>query len=133
MPSLLDSDRLIDALNQAPDVLELIDHLADNGLAISVITYMEIYQGVLRSPTPEQASNDLDFLLRNIPILPVTAPIARRCAGMRETLRQQGRPVRTRALDLLIAATALEHQLTLVTRNFEDYHDIPGLVLYRET
>jgi len=33
-------------------------------------------------------------------------------------------------LDLLIAATALEHELTIVTRNIEDFNDIPGLVLY---
>jgi predicted nucleic acid-binding protein len=37
-----------------------------------------------------------------------------------------------RALDLLIAAPALEHQLTLVTRNLGDYNDIPGLDLYLE-
>jgi predicted nucleic acid-binding protein len=35
--------------------------------------------------------------------------------------------VRQRALDLIIAATALEHDLTLVTRNREDFQDIPGL------
>ena len=33
---------------------------------------------------------------------------------------------------LLIAATAMEHELTLVTRNHAEYDDILGLVLYQE-
>jgi predicted nucleic acid-binding protein len=132
MPSLLDSDWSIDALAQVPDALALIDRLAEGGIAVSVITYMEVYQGVLRSPAPEQARRDLEDFLHEIPVLPLTPSIARRCAGIREALRGQGRAVRMRALDLLIAATALEHQFTLVTRNLGDYNDIPGLDLYRE-
>jgi predicted nucleic acid-binding protein len=31
----------------------------------------------------------------------------------------------------MIAATALEHNLILVTRNINDYDDIPNLSLYR--
>ena len=45
-------------------------------------------------------------------------------------MRKAGKRVNSRALDLLIAATALEYDLTLVTRNTEDYGDIPGLKLY---
>ena len=37
----------------------------------------------------------------------------RRCTGFREMLRVQGRRVNQRALDLMIAATALEHDLVL--------------------
>jgi len=61
--------------------------------------------------------------------LPISPEIARRCAQLRETLRREGKRVRQRALDLLIAATALEFGLTVVTRNSEDYRDIPGLSL----
>ena len=56
--------------------------------------------------------------------------IAERCAGLRETLQRHGKRVRPRALDLIVAATALEYGLTLVTRNTDDYRDIPGLTLY---
>lgn len=65
-----------------------------------------------------------------MPVLPFSVAEARRCAGIRRTLRSQGRRVSTRALDLMIAATAIEHQLVLVTRNVRDYRDVPGLVLY---
>ncbi len=46
-------------------------------------------------------------------------------------LAKQGKRVKPRALDLVIAATAFEHGLTLVTQNRDDYKDIPGLKLYQ--
>ncbi len=61
---------------------------------------------------------------------PLLSCVAERCPLLRETLRSQGRRVNSRALDLMNAATALEHGLTLVTRNVDDYKDIPGLSLY---
>jgi predicted nucleic acid-binding protein len=45
-------------------------------------------------------------------------------------LRQRRAPVQHRALDLLIAATALTCDLELVTRNTRDFADVPGLRLY---
>jgi predicted nucleic acid-binding protein len=57
---------------------------------------------------------------------------AQRCAEIREVLRSEGKRVRQRALDLMIAATALEHDLTLVTNNAADYQDVPGLRLRAE-
>jgi len=46
------------------------------------------------------------------------------------TLEKEQKRVKSRALDLINAAIALERDLTLVTRNVEDYKDIPGLQLY---
>jgi predicted nucleic acid-binding protein len=65
-----------------------------------------------------------------VPVLPFDLAIARRTARLRADLAAQGRRTRTRALDLIVAATALEHGLTLVTRNKADYQDIPNLSLY---
>jgi len=49
---------------------------------------------------------------------------------VRSELRRKGRSVRQRAFDIVIAATALTHRLTLVTRNTADYRAIDGLNLY---
>ena len=46
---------------------------------------------------------------------------------MRHDLTVQGKRVRQRALDLMIAATAIEYNLILVTRNRPDCADIHGL------
>jgi predicted nucleic acid-binding protein len=54
-------------------------------------------------------------------IIPITAEIAHHSGELRGRLRTQGKP-RTQA-DMLIAATAHLHQLTLVTRNTRDFED----------
>ena len=130
MPYLIDTDWVIDLLASVPEALQLLDRLAQDGIAISIIAYMEAYQGVERSPHPEEAQSKLTAFLNSVPVIPLTPAVAQRCARLRETLRKQGRRVNARSLDLIIAATALEYNLTLVTRNAEDYADIPGLKLY---
>jgi tRNA(fMet)-specific endonuclease VapC len=129
MAYLIDSDWVIDYLAGIPEALGLLDRLADERIAISIVTYMEVYQGVERSDEPKEAERQLASFLESVPLLPISPAVARRCAGLRETLRRQGRRVNNRALDLLLAATAIEHNLTLVTRNVRDYADIPGLAI----
>lgn len=130
MVYLLDSNLVIPYLADDPLTVPLIEHLAPQGLAISIITYMEVYQGTLRTPDPVLAQAQFDRFLEVVPTLPLSSAVARRCAQLREDLNERNRRVRHRALDLVIAATALEHRLQLVTRNLGDYADIPDLVLY---
>ena len=66
-----------------------------------------------------------------MPVLPVTPEVARQCAHLRALLKQQGKSIRRRAFDLVVAATALEHGSELVTRNTDDYKDIPNLLRYQ--
>ncbi len=94
-----------------------------------MISFIEVLQGVLAGPDPVTMEAALDGFLVDVPLLPVSPAIARRCARLRRDLAQQGKRVRQRGLDLVVAATALEHGLILVTRNKADYHDIPGLSL----
>ncbi len=132
MAYLLDSNLVIPYLADDPATVPLMERLAPEGIAISIITckYMEVYQGALRSPDPQLAQEELERFLAVVPILPLSPEVARRCAHLREELRGRGRRVRARALDLVIAATAVEHGLCLVTRNVADFEDIPELALY---
>jgi predicted nucleic acid-binding protein len=68
--------------------------------------------------------------LRGVAVLPLTRTIMRRFARLRGQLRTQGLTVQDP--DLLIAATALTHDLTLVTRNLRHFGRIPDLVVYQE-
>ncbi len=131
MPYLIDSDWVIDHLHGIPAAVSLLAHLARERNFISIITYIEVYQGVSRSPNPARAERQFEHFIAATPVLPITLQVAQRCARLRESLRRQGRRTHSRALDLIIAATALEHDLTLVTRNSADYQDIPGLKLHR--
>ena len=130
MEYLFDSNLVISYLAEDPETVTLVEHLAPQGAAISIITYMEVYQGTLRSSNPSQAQEQFEIFLEVAPILPLSPAVARRCALLREEIKRRGRRFRDRALDLVIAATALERGLSLVTRNLADYVDIPELALY---
>jgi tRNA(fMet)-specific endonuclease VapC len=130
MAYLIDSDWVIDQLAEVEEAVALLSQLAEDGIAVSIITYMEVYQGILRSPDQEQAQSQFVAFFDAIPVLPFSLAVAQRCAQLRQTLKAQGKRVNSRALDLVIAATALEHDLILVTRNTHDYTDIPDLKLY---
>lgn len=131
MPYLIDTDWMVDRLDDVPEAAALLDTLSSEGIAVSIITYLELYQGVLRSEDRPASERHMDALLDGIPLLPLSRSVARRCAAVRHGLKLTGKRVNSRALDLIIAATAIEHGLTLVTRNFPDYTDIPDLQIYR--
>ena len=127
MRYLLDTDWLIDGITQTREAVNLIARIAPHGVATSIISYIEAYEGVIGNHAAESA---FDQLLAGLPVLPIDESVARRCAQVRHELRERGRRVNRRALDLIIAATALEYGMELVTRNVGDYADIPELTIY---
>jgi predicted nucleic acid-binding protein len=60
MPYLIDSDVIIDHLADVLTATKLLEPLASEGIAVSIITYMEAYQGVLSSPQPAKASKKFE-------------------------------------------------------------------------
>src|SRR5918992_5540728 len=129
MPYLVDSNIIIDHLEDIPATSARLEQLALEGIAISIVTYMEAFQGVEQSADPEKAREKFHAFLAGVLILPFSFAVAERCARLRKTLKSQNKRVNFRALDLLIAATALEYDLTLVTKNTDDFKDIPDLSL----
>lgn len=88
-------------------------------VALSVITLEEIFYGLAANPSLKiRAWFDL-FFDSHCVILPISEAVAKRSGELRGVLRVQGKP-RSQA-DMLIAATAQIHQLTLVTRNTRDF------------
>src|SRR5215207_3324623 len=112
----IDFDWIIGHLENAPAATQLLAQLTPSGISISMVIYTEVMQGVLRNPQPQQAPAQFETFLVSVPIVPFSQAVADRCAAIRETLKRQKRKVKSRALDLIDAATALEHGLTLVTR-----------------
>ena len=132
MAYLVDSDWTIDNLAEVPEAQRLFDSLLPEGAYISIVTYMEVFQGSLRRDDPAEGARLLRAFVVNVPVIPVTIAVAERCARLRQHFLDQGQRPTRRGFDLLIAATAIEHDLTLVTRNVRDYADIPGLTLYQQ-
>jgi predicted nucleic acid-binding protein len=94
---------------------------------MSVISVEEIRFGLAWKPNAKVAAWLERFLEAHCRILPATDEVARRSGEMRGRLRARG-VTRTQA-DMLIAATASLHRLTLVTRNEADFEDCGVTVL----
>ncbi len=86
---------------------------------LSVITYEEIMFGLGWKPKTSVREWFEHFVEEACTLLPVTDEIASRAGLLRGSLKAQ-RVTRTQA-DMLIAATAQAHELTLVTRNVRDF------------
>lgn len=131
MKYLIDTDRVVDYLVGNTDARNLLASLEGEGLGISVVTFTEIYEGVYASRNPRDAKRGFREFLRSASVLPFTRTVAKRTAQIRRELRSRNRPLTHRALDLVIAGTALTYSLTLVTGNKKDYDDIPDLVIFQ--
>ncbi|HBR80599.1 TPA: hypothetical protein DEA21_03050 [Candidatus Uhrbacteria bacterium] len=89
----------------------------DDVFAVSVITEAELFR------LPGLGAEEIkviDNFLEICSVLPLTSEIARRAADL-------GRTRKNKLPDLLIAATALEHNLVLITKNTKDFRRLPGL------
>ena len=128
MKYLVDSDYVADYLGAHPAAMQLFSSFAKNDLAISLITYGEIYEGIHFGRDPQKTTDVFQRFLRSVVILPLTQPIMQQFARIRGELRRTGKIIGD--FDILIAATAIRHNLTLLTRNTRDYQRIPELKLY---
>jgi len=128
MTHLVDSDWVADWLTGKSQAVQLLSSLGRDGLAISLITYGEIYEGIYYGKDPRKSKQVFQRFLRGVDVLPLTKPIMQRFARIRGELRHQGRLLSDP--DILIAATALHHDLILITRNLSHFQRIPDLKLY---
>jgi tRNA(fMet)-specific endonuclease VapC len=128
MTYLVDSDWVAEYLKGRATAVNLLDSLFEEDLAISIITFGEIYEGIYYGTDPQ--NNELVFrsFLRGVRVLGINRTIARRFALIRGKLRAEGHIIPQP--DILIAATALQYDLTLLTRNVRDFERIPDLKLH---
>ncbi len=94
-------------------------------LYISAVTVGELFAWALRAKAPPQRLQSLHDLLDDAVVLDVTEAVGRKFGEVRAGLLDAGKPAPD--MDLLIAATALVHNLTLVTHNVRDFANVPGL------
>jgi predicted nucleic acid-binding protein len=124
---LLDTSVVIDALNQKRGRRQLLASLVESGdmVACSVVTLTEIYAGI----RPKEFAFTEQFLDR-LDHYGVDSQLARYAGLLKSEWAKKGR---TLAIpDLIIAATALAHNLILMTDNRKDF-PMSQLVLYRYT
>lgn len=125
MKNLLDSDVLIDAIKRRSDALRVLKTLSDDGVAISVVSYGELLDGASRLRDASRQRADVEGFLKPFLTLLVDREVMDRFAWIRADLRSRGRLITD--FDIVIAATAIEHDLRLITRNRKHFARIPGL------
>lgn len=121
---LVDTDVLIWHLRGFPPATQRLDRLPN--LTISAITWLELLQG-FRSRA-ELLAVQKSFAMRRANRLPLTPAITERATALMESLAlshglQLG--------DALIAATALEHGLCLLTGNIKHFSAVGDLKIER--
>jgi predicted nucleic acid-binding protein len=116
-----------------PRVKSWVKAAAPGSLYASVLTLAEIRRGIEILPLSKRRTQ-LEHWLENellesfdTNVLPVTKAIADRWAVLSAGAQKRGTPLSI--IDGLIAATALEHELTLVTRNARDFAGLLVIVL----
>lgn len=115
---LIDTNIISELCRRQPDPGVLAWASGISEFRVSAISVEEIAYGLAWHPNPRIQDWISGFFTRHA-ALPVTQEIARRAGELRGRLAAQGSP-RSQA-DMLIAATALVHNHTLVTRNSRDF------------
>lgn len=127
--SLLDTDTVSEISKQknANVAAHATAYLAQHGrFTVSSFTRYELLRGLKERNSAQQLAR-FSMFCQNNTVLPVSDPILDRAAELWVTARKGGLPHRD--ADLIIAATAIEHSLILVTGNTAHFNWIPGLRL----
>lgn len=125
---LFDSDVLIDMLNGDEHVMEFIaNELVFGRFYTSYMAVGEVYEGTLGSQYMVRSLARFESFMidAQIDILPITLQTMRIYGQVYDLLRKTGSGIGP--ADPLIAASALEHGLSIFTRNINHFSRIPGL------
>jgi toxin FitB len=108
-----------------PDVLDWIGAQVEETLFLSVVTIGEVQKGIAKLAASKR-KNRLEIWLKQdllhrfgTRVLPLDAETLITWGKLTATLAKRGRVLPV--MDSLLAATALHHKLTLVTRNITDF------------
>lgn len=126
---LLDSDWIIQALVNRQPAARVLQPLEGSRIYVSYISVGEIYEGAFDNVNPHAQLIAFRQFLSSYRLLTLTDPLMERFAELRAYLRRRGQLIPD--FGLLIAATALHHNLTLLTFNRRDFERIPDLRLYQ--
>ncbi len=96
-------------------------------LFVSTIVLGELYSGAYHVINPDPLLQKIVDLLDDVQVLPFDQGCAVQFGKIRGGLLREGISVPT--ADLMIASTAMIHDLTLVTHNTADFQSVPGLRL----
>jgi tRNA(fMet)-specific endonuclease VapC len=122
---LVDTDWVIHWLNGHEKIRRRLDEVKEEGLAVSVISLAELYEGVHYGRNRRAAEDGLRGFLMGADLLSVDQATAEVFGRERGRLRTARKIIGD--FDLMIAASALRHSLTLLTNNRRHFDRIEAL------
>jgi len=122
---LVDTDWAIHHLNGHALIMQRLQDLQPEGLGLSVLSLAEVYEGVYYSRNPAESERGLLAFLESVSLIGIDEETAKIFARERGRLRAAGMLIGD--VDLFIAATALQHEVTLLTNNRRHFERIDGL------
>lgn len=128
MRYLADTDWVIDALAGRPDAVGPLRLLSSEGVAVSIVSLGEIYEGAFDEADPAQKLARYRRFLDGFPVVPLSDSVMVRFARERARLRKKGATIPD--LDLLIGVSAVQHGLRLMTRNVRHFSRVEDLRIY---
>jgi predicted nucleic acid-binding protein len=111
---LLDTDWIIDMLNGRTEARRVIDSLNDE-VAMSIVSCAELFEGTATLSRGDIRRDELERFVESATVIGLDTDIARTFGSLRARLRTAGQLIGD--MDLLIAATAVRWDMTLITRD----------------
>ncbi|MBN1647019.1 MAG: type II toxin-antitoxin system VapC family toxin [Spirochaetales bacterium] len=125
MNYLIDTDILIYSLNNNKNVNDNMKTKSSAPKSISVITYGELVYGAEKSTSIQKNLAKVHRVGELFPVINITPAIMDTFGAIKADLVKKGKIIDD--MDLLIASTAITHNLTLVTNNEKHFNKVEGL------
>ena len=123
----MDTDWVIDYLHKADRAVRRLDELLPDGVGLSVISLAELYDGLAGSRNPDADAEALRLFLEAVEVVPLDDAACRVFGEERARLREEGNLIGD--MDILIGATGISQNLTVLTNNRRHFERMRGLTL----
>ena len=126
MRYLLDTNIVIFVLkDQVGKAAIRLSQASPSEVAVCAVVEAELYHGATKYGVPDRRRRALDGFLAPFPSLPFDSACVPHYARLRDALERSGQVIGGN--DMLIAAIALTHDLTVVTHHSGEFNRVPGL------
>lgn len=123
---ILDTTFLVDVANGDERVEDLVADVDASGAAmVTTTTIMELWEGIHRADSTERERRTVEALLNDVREVPFDRDCAMTAGEIHATLVSAGNPIDVE--DVMIGATALVHDVPVLTRNVSHFERIDGL------
>ena len=125
MHYLIDTNIIIYRLKNLGNVNANFLKNKDKHMSLSVISYGELVFGTKKSKAVEKNMETVNAIKSIFPLLEITSEIMNIFGEIKAYTQKIGKTIDD--MDLLIAATAITNNFTLVTHNTKHFKNIPNL------